>query len=647
MESLELTEVELKGRDELLFRLPLDVKPLQYDLRYVPKIQEKMFYNELTIKIFISSKKDIDEVNLHMKDLQVNSLQIIKIVDGSEKIYETSLTKNENYIQDTFSIKFLDQEIKFEARSEYFLRFQYQGKIKTHEMTGINFFSLNLTIGVFMLCDPKLLDNKEKQMFDYGDELLLQNNEVLEQIQICTHFEDKFARQMLPCFDEPLFKSVFNVIVEIEYENHDVISNSLVKEITKTENKKVYTFDSTPLMSTYLLCIVIGKFDKNTLHSKSGVQVSTYLPTGEGVKSLDALQLAADSIDFLEDYFQVKYPLTKLDLIGYYNHIVRAMENWGCVTFIKKLLIKEEGDEFDEYDYKRNCKTIAHEISHMWFGNLVTMEWWDDIWLNEGFARYMEHVILDKIRPELKIWLMYIEIVYSVALRKDKSIALTHPVQVKVKGDQSLDDIFDTISYAKGSAIVLMMQAVIQNEQVFQDCLRAYMNRFMWKNATSQDLFQVMEEVSAIPIMDIFTHWIQTPCFPILVIDRISEDTYTFWQKCYDSMNSVEQWTIPVKFVTSKGQTGFVMLDQKMSQVKIEGLQADEYTKFNHNALGFFICYYVNQSEVDGLYYSDFMGDIDRMVFNLELMVSGKQVTPRDEEKENDEVDDALENKVE
>ena len=232
------------------------------------------------------------------------------------------------------------------------------------------------------------------------------------------------------------------------------------------------------------------------------------------------VKLAAEAVDFYSEFFGIPYPLSKLDLVSLHSMPVRAMENWGCITFDRAVLLTAEAHS-ERKLVQRNARTVTHEVAHMWFGNLVTLKWWDDIWLNEGFARFAEHHILHELRPEYQCWEKYYSMVYDVAMDKDTDFGSTHPVQLTVPSADKLMDIFDTITYAKGS-ILCRMLADFTGES-FTECLKAYMHKYQFRNATSGDLFAVCDEVAGkrhgmLP-SEFMMPWLTHASFPLLEIE--------------------------------------------------------------------------------------------------------------------------------
>lgn len=282
----------------------------------------------------------------------------------------------------------------------------------------------------------------------------------------------------MPCFDEPVFKAIFKVSINVRESTHIAISNAKVESIEENPNGKWYNFADTPYMSTYILCLVIGKFEyihKATPTSKIDVRV--YVPFGRKHQGEYSLELAVKTLEFYEKYFGIPYPLDKMDLVSIHEMSVRAMENWGCITF-------NDGTFLMDYDSTstktiiRNARTICHEISHMWFGNLVTMEWWTDIWLNEGFARFAEFLALDHIHPEYNIWDQFFTEVYVYGINQDKGCC-SHAIEIECHHPEEITEIFDGISYAKGSSVIRMINAFVGDEQ-FQEAIKTYLNRHLY-----------------------------------------------------------------------------------------------------------------------------------------------------------------------
>ena len=247
-------------------------------------------------------------------------------------------------------------------------------------------------------------------------------------------------------------------------------------------------------MSTYLLVCVVGKFEYVELPTQrpDGVKIRGYCPIGYSQAIEHFVQLGAEALDYYENFFGIPFPLPKMDLISLHEMNVRAMENWGCIAFLGSVFLKDKKNTSATL-IQRNSRTVAHELSHMWFGNHVTMDWWDDIWLNEGFARFSEHHIINALRPQFRPWDKYMYQIFKRVMERDWKFTTTHPVQVEVPSPDRLMDIFDTISYEKGSAICRMLHNYL-GEAAFAASLKRYLTRYANSNAKTDDLLAVMDE---------------------------------------------------------------------------------------------------------------------------------------------------------
>eukprot|EP00349_Pseudokeronopsis_sp_Brazil_P003711 CAMPEP_0202958404 /NCGR_PEP_ID=MMETSP1396-20130829/2762_1 /ASSEMBLY_ACC=CAM_ASM_000872 /TAXON_ID= /ORGANISM="Pseudokeronopsis sp., Strain Brazil" /LENGTH=304 /DNA_ID=CAMNT_0049676469 /DNA_START=797 /DNA_END=1711 /DNA_ORIENTATION=- len=303
------------------------------------------------------------------------------------------------------------------------------------------------------------------------------------------------------------------------------------------------------------------------------------------------LQVACEAIEVYEEYFGMPYPLKKLDLLSCNRHDFRAMENWGLIT-VKDGLLETLYDEGDPKMFIRNARTIAHEVSHSWFGNFVTMEWWDDIWLNEGFARFHEFHVLNMIRPQFSIWENYLTDVYYVAQERDMNWGSTHPVKFEIKDPDYLLDIFDTISYAKGSVICRMTRLMVGDEQLFKTCLKTYLQKYQWRNATTRDLLGVIDEVSGKNVSEVMVPWIEMKSFPAVIIERTGEKTYHLKQVVFGTRNEGYIYPIPVQYKTTDGHMGSFLFASQEMDVSIPSLTAGHATWFNYNLSAFIVCQY-------------------------------------------------------
>lgn len=333
-----------------------------------------------------------------------------------------------------------------------------------------------------------------------------------DKMLIATQFESHHARDAFPCIDEPEAKATFDLTL-ISPKGETTLANTPVKSQKTEGGRLATTFETTPVMSTYLLAFAYGEMDYKESKTKRGVTVRAYA-TPDNVKHLDyAVEFAAKCLDFYDEYFDIPYPLAKCDLVALPDFSAGAMENWGLITFREQaLLIDGANSSLPMKQYV--AMVIAHELTHQWFGNLVTMRWWTDLWLNEGFATWMSYLPLDRFTPEWQMWTQFAVDEQQPALKFD-ALANTHPVQVPINDPEEIRTIFDAISYEKGASSIHMLERFLGKE-AFRDGLRHYLKKHSYGNTDTTDLWQALEDVSGKPVKDFMAAWIEQAGFPLV-----------------------------------------------------------------------------------------------------------------------------------
>ena len=403
-----------------------------------------------------------------------------------------------------------------------------------------------------------------------------------------TQFESHHAREVFPCVDEPAAKAEYDLTL-ITRPEITVLGNMPVKFQKENGDSLTTTFEKTPRMSSYLLAFVIGELHKKSARTKSGVEVSIWAIPAQNENTLDfALDIATRSIDFYDEYFGVKYPLPKSDHVALPDFSSGAMENWGLITYRESCLLADP--ELTPESSRRFIATvIAHELSHQWFGNLVTMNWWNDLWLNESFANMMEYVAIDALHPEWRMWEDFATNEVTAALRRD-SLDGVQSVQADVNHPDEISTLFDpAIVYAKGGRLLVMVRKLI-GEEAFRAGLKSYFEKFAYKNTVGNDLWQELELASGQPIVNLMNTWISQPGLPVVSVSN-SHDTAILSQERFfigEHQPSDALWPIPL---FANQPLDVKILNQKETTVSIEkplqlncGLSAHFVTKYDESS---------------------------------------------------------------
>ena len=311
---------------------------------------------------------------------------------------------------------------------------------------------------------------------------------------IGTQFETTFARQAFPCVDEPEAKATFALAIKFDEKPGESIISNQPEEKFKDG---VHYFKPTLRMSSYLVAFVFGDMQRKLTKTKSGVEIGVFATRAHQAKELDfALDIAKRSIEFFEDFYETPYPLEHSYQVALPDFSAGAMENWGCVTYREAYLLLDPDNT--SLEMKQLVATvIAHELAHQWFGDLVTMKWWDNLWLNESFANMMEYVAIDALEPNWKIWEMFQTSEVPAALQRDATDGV-QSVHVMVNDPAEIDALFDSaIVYAKGSRMLVMVRALLGDEAL-REGLKNYFAAHKYGNATGDDLWRALGEASSV-----------------------------------------------------------------------------------------------------------------------------------------------------
>jgi puromycin-sensitive aminopeptidase len=446
------------------FRLSSDVRPVDYDLHLRPDLEAGRFDGEVTIRVNLARPRT--SITLHATELGVT--RAVVRADGAEQTARVALQRAD----ETVTLR-VPRAI---PPGEATLTLTFAGRLNQH-LRGLYAAGADGKRYAFTQC------------------------------------EAADARRILPCFDEPSFKARFRVAVTAG-SGDTVLSNAPVERQEPAPGGRTVRFASTPPLSTYLLALAVGPLESSEERRVGMTPVRVWHVPGKGHLTALGLEAAAESLARLEDYFGLPYPYGKLDLVAVPDFEAGAMENAGAVFFRETLLLLDPATA-SLGERKRAAEVIAHELAHMWYGDLVTMRWWDDLWLNEAFATWMAYRVIDGWRPEWRMWQGF-EHDRSGALVLD-ALANTHPIYAEVRSVAEATENFDAITYEKGAAVVRMIEHYL-GADAFREGVRLYMRRHREGNTVAGDLWRALEEASGREVARVAQAWIEQPGFPLVTL---------------------------------------------------------------------------------------------------------------------------------
>ena len=383
---------------------------------------------------------------------------------------------------------------------------------------------------------------------------------------LATQFESHHAREVFPCVDEPEAKATFDLTLRTE-SGVTALSNTPIKDQAEQDGKLTTRFQTTPTMSTYLLAWVVGKLDYHEGKTKDGVIVRAYATPDKKEQLAYAVDAAVKCLEFYNDYFNIPYPLEKCDLIALPDFSSGAMENWGCITFRETGLLVDEHTSTRVKQYV--VMVIAHELAHQWFGNLVTMKWWNDLWLNESFANWIEFLATDHIHPEWDMWTQYFDDETTYAFERD-SLSHVQKIQQEVSTPEEIQTLFDpAIVYAKGGSLLNMLHAWL-GADAFKEGLRIYLNRHKYTNTEANDLWRALGEASGRDVVGFMTPWIAQAGVPFVSVAETQNGTELTQKRFFSNPKEAKAYTAQTTWpipLLSGGQLTKDLLDEQTATV--------------------------------------------------------------------------------
>jgi len=559
-----------KKKNNKSVHLEKHIIPSHYKLALHPDILAGAFSGKEIIEIKIN--KEINKITLHSKDIDIET---VKYISGKVEQFAKNIT--------------------YDVRKET-ATFIFKNKIKKGQGNLSIIFS-----GIL---------NDNLRGF-YKSKYVLNG---VEKYIATTQFEATDARRCFPCFDEPAQKAIFEVSLVVS-ESHTAISNTLPIEIKEhSKGYKIISFAPSPIMSTYLLAFIIGEFEYIEGFTKEKIQVRIFTTPGKKHQAKFALDVAIKSLEFFEKYFDIPYPMPNLDLISIPDFEPAGMENWGAITFRESsMLIDEEHSSLTNKQWV--ATTVAHEIAHQWFGNLVTMHWWTDLWLNEGFASYMEKLCTDHIFSHWKIWNLYLgNNRYRNAIEID-SLKNSHAIEVELNHPDEINETFDMVSYEKGTAIIRMLAEFI-GEDKFKEGLSYYLKKHSYKNTKTINLWEAFEKISKKPIKKMMSSWTKQAGFPLVTLTenpknylKLSQERFFSSRVTRIKNKNNKTWEIPLLYKNENSDEK-IILDKKNIKIKNKVIK-----KLNSNESSFLkVCYDKKTLEIIKKQIKEnHMGVIDRL----------------------------------
>ncbi|MDB6020544.1 MAG: pepN, partial [Pedosphaera sp.] len=391
-----------------------------------------------------------------------------------------------------------------------------------------------------------------------------------KKVMLGTQMEPTDARRMFPCWDEPVFRATFDLTVSLP-EKLSAISNMPAERETRlADGQKEIKFARTPPMASYLVLLVAGEFSE-LRDEVDGVKIRVVTTEGKQEQGRYALEATKKLLAYYDDYFGIIYPLPKLDQIAIPGGFNGAMENWGGITYNESVLLFDPKTS-SQQTQRDVFVTVAHEMAHQWFGDLVTTAWWDNLWLNEGFATWMETKVTDHFNPEWEMWLTASS--EKSAVMSSDAHRPTHAIQQPVRNESEADDAFDGITYQKGGAFLRMLEDYL-GEAVFRQGIHNYLSAHLYSSATTADLWVALEQVSGKPIRAISAGWTQQPGVPVVQLETLCTDgklAVSLKQERLTVPHSEAgqmQWKIPVTLLDaahSNQVTQLLLKDKSASQ---------------------------------------------------------------------------------
>lgn len=544
------------------FRLPDFIIPFHYNLHMEPNLDTDIYTG--TVSIHLHLKKPSKHLWLHIRETFVSDMPTLRFDSGADT---TSITVKGcfEYTHNEYVVVETTEELKATSTDEYYvLTLPFQGWLNG---SLVGFYKTTY----------------------------LENGEIRK--IAATDHEPTDARKSFPCFDEPNKKATYNISITHD-KDYEALSNMPVEsEKLESDQKKTTTFMQSVKMSTYLVCFAVHRFTYVERNSKTNIPLRIYAQPSQIHTAEYAANVTKVIFDYFEEYFDMRYSIAKLDKIAIPDFGTGAMENWGLITYRESNLLYDE-KESSSINKQRVASVISHELVHQWFGNIVTMDWWDDLWLNEGFASFFEYVGVEEAEP---LWgmrdIMLIDDVFPVLV--DDALLSSHPIIVNVSTPSEITSVFDAISYSKGASILRMLEDWMGRDK-FRDGCRKYLKDFTFQNAKTSDFWRTQAEVSSLPVAEVMDTWTKQMGYPVLSFTntateaRLTQKRFLLDPSADPTQPSSPlgyKWNIPVQWNSIiSNKNGTIIFKKEEPEVIITNYSpsTDGLIKVNNDHMGFY-----------------------------------------------------------
>ena len=542
--------------------LPGNVRPTKYVLNLAPDLEKFTFEGRESVEVEVL--EPTDSITLNCAEIAVQAARLTTGDGGSFAPAETTLDEE----KETVAFRF-DSTLPLGAAM---LEIEFTGEL-----------------------NDKLRGFYRSRYTDEAGQ---------ERHLATTQFEATDARRAFPCWDEPSLKATFQVTLDIPSGLVALSNMPIVSTTEQGHGLSRVEFGETPVMSTYLLALIVGDLKSIEQKATDGTLIRIWATPGKEQQGGFSLDLSVKLLDYFNDYFDVPYPLEKLDHIAIPDFAAGAMENWGAITYRETALLVDP-QQSSAATRQIVAATVAHEMAHMWFGDLVTMEWWDALWLNESFASWMGTKSVDHLFPEWELWTEFVSMDTNRALVLD-GLQNSHPIHQEVADPAEIRQLFDAISYSKGGAVLRMLEQFL-GADVFRQGLRAYIAEHKYANARTDDLWNALGAASGLPVAAMMDTWVNQTGYPVVDVETSrggGEIAVSASQRRFVYEHLIDQesqdhslWRVPLSATGGVVDAEPALMEGRDAKITVATSDGDDgWVKVNPGQTGF---YRVNYSAED------------------------------------------------